>query len=924
MPKSLRHRLLAVFVLLLPAAPHTFAGELDDIDIPYEQFTLDNGLRVIVHTDRKAPIVAVNTWYHVGSKDEPDGKTGFAHLFEHLMFQGSENYDDEYFKPLGEIGATGVNGTTNFDRTNYFQTVPTGALERLLWLESDRMTHLLGAISQKKLDEQREVVKNEKRQRENQPFGKTWEQSMRGIFPPGHPYRRTVIGSMQDLDAATLEDVFGWFKQYYGASNVVIALSGDIDVDTARALMEKYYGDAPAGEPLERLSGWIPRLTENRHETVYDRAAAGFIRRFWPVPSTPAESAGLALWGSAFASGRTAPLHNALVEEHRLASSVHASPIEFEVAGIFYLSVQLLPGADVAAARRILDETMAEFLESGPAPDRLERLRTQSLTSSIRGLESAAGKASMLISGAVFGNNPNRFKESLAAVSAATPDDLAELADDWLTRPYYELTGLPFPRLSSSTEGADRSTLPDLAAAASFQFPDISERELDNGIRLVLARREGLPVTDITLRFPIGSASESEDARGLTQVAFDQLTSGTTSRDAVAISSEIERLGSFVRASSGYLASQVASGGLTEKLPEIVALLADLLTHPTYPEDQFALQADRWVASIQQERTRPNSVARTALRERVYGLSHPYGRQMTEQAVRRMNREQAADFHKAEVRGQPFTVFAAGDVTMNALAAAFVDAFGGWETQAQPQKPPSVTPAPLPEKARVFLIDMPQTQQSVILAGHTTPPTTTEPDVSNMLANQILGGAFVSRINLNLREDKGWSYGARTSLNSDRFQPLFSVSAPVQVDKTAESVAEIHRELAEYINSRPATDDEFRQAWERNVRSTAGRYETGRALLNSLISSADMQRSWRYPVKYDEALQLVTLDDVRAAGRRLVKRERLTWVIAGDLAKFESDVRALDIGEVVKIDVFGTKVDSGGPQAPSAAAPGSL
>ncbi len=901
-------RFLVVVALLLGVSP-TLAMQLEDIDIPYEQFSLDNGLRVIVHTDRKAPIVAMSTWYHVGSKDEPAGKSGFAHLFEHLMFQGSGHYDDEYFKPLSEVGATGINGTTNFDRTNYFQTVPTGALERMLWLESDRLTHLLGVIDQAKLDEQREVVKNEKRQRENRPFGKAWEHVFRGVFPPGHPYRRTVIGSMEDLDAATLDDVYDWFNTYYGASNVVVVLSGDIDAATARPLMEKYYGDAPAGRPVARLTGWVPRLGENRRETLYDRAASGFIRRSWPVPSTPRESVFLSLWGSAFASGRTAPLYKALVEEHRLASSVSANPMDFEIAGLFTVSVQLLPDANVDEARRVLDRTLAAFLDSGPDLDRLQRQRVQSLTGVVRGLESVAAKGSRLISGAVFADNPGRYKESLAAIQEATPDGLSLVANTWLARPYYELTGLPFPGYVAGDAGADRSALPDAEPPAPLRLSDIETRRLDNGIEVVLARRGGLPVTDLTFRFELGSASEHAEMRGITRMVFDQLASGTTSRSAADISTELERLGSFVRASSGSLASSVSAGGLTEKLPEILALVADLLHNPNYPEDQFALEVDRWSASIQRGRTEPGSVAWTALSELVYGAEHPYGRRMTEDAVARLDRQSAIDFHRARVRGRPFSVFAVGDVSMDGLVQALEDAFGDWRSHAPANRRPAVAPAPLPDRPRVFLIDMPETQQSLIFAGHVLPATPVDPDAANKVANEILGGSFVSRVNLNLREDKGWSYGSRTALGTDPFQPLFSVRAPVQADKTVQAIEELQRELIEYIGRRPATVEEFNQARERSLRSSAGRFETGRAVLNSLLASAEMGRPWQYPVHYSEALRKLTLDAVQAAAGELVRPDRLTWVIVGDLARFAGEVRALGLGEVVEIDVFGQPVE---------------
>ena len=915
MPKLIL-RFPACFLLCLSTTFPVFAIEFDDIDIPYEQFTLDNGLRVIVHTDRKAPIIAMTTWYHVGSKDEPEGKTGFAHLFEHLMFQGSENYNDEYFKPLSEIGATAINGTTNFDRTNYFQTVPTGALERMLWLESDRMSHLLGVIDQARLDEQRNVVKNEKRQRENQPFGKTWNQAFRAVFPPGHPYRNPVIGSMEDLDTATLDDVHNWFKKYYGASNVVIVLAGDIDAATARPLMEKYYGDAPVGQPLTRLNQWIPRLTEIRRDTTYDRAASGFIRRFWPVPSTLRESAGLALWGSALASGRTAPLYKALVEEHRLASHVSANPMDNEIAGVFIVSVQLLPDADIDKARSVLDETMAQFLVSGPDPERLERQQIRSLTSIIRGYESVSAKASALVSGMVYANNPERFKEPIAAVQEATSESLSSLANEWLTRPYYELNGLPFPVSASNdvsgSAGADRSILPDVAPPVQLRFPEIEERTLENGIQIVLARREGLPVTDLNFQFEVGSSVETGENQGITRIAFQELTSGTTSRDSAEISAEIERLGSTLIANSGSHSSNVSTGGLTEQLPGIVTLVADLLGNPKYPADQLALRTDQWIASIQQSRTSPHDVAHIVLDEQIYGADHPYGRQMTEAAVQRIDRQSAVDFHRNSILGRPFTVFAAGDVTMDKLAQLLAGSFANWRSEVPDSAPPVVIPAEPVEEPRIFFLNKPGTEQSVILAGYAEAPTTVEPDVAKTIANDILGGSFISRVNLNLREDKGWSYGSRTDLGSDKFQPMFSLHGPVQVDKTADAVAELQRELTEYIENRQATSEEFNQARERRMRALAGQFETGRSLLNSLLGSAGLGRPWDYPLRYGEALQIVTLDEVHAAAREIIHPSRLTWVIAGDLSKFEDDVRALGIGEAIEVDVFGRPVESAG------------
>ncbi len=879
------------------------AIELDDIDIPYDEFTLDNGLRVIVHTDRSTPVISMNTWYHVGSKNEPEGQTGFAHLFEHLMFQGSENYNDEYFKPLQEVGATGINGTTNADRTNYFQTVPTEAVERMLFLESDRVTHLLGVVTQERLDEQRGVVRNEKRQRANQPYGTAFEHMLRGIFPPGHPYQHPVIGSMEDINAASLDDVYQWFEDYYGATNMVVALAGDIDVETARALMQKYFGDAPVGKPVARIEQWVPELKTNRYEVLQDRAPTGLIYRVWPLSSDSKDTVGMGLWGTVFANGRASPLYKALVEEHKLASSVSASPIGFEIASLFYVSVNLLPGADADEARRILDETLDAFLASGPDPERLQRLKTQRLTNTVRGLERAATKASVLVSGAVLHDDPVHFKRELAVTQSATAESVDALAEKWLNRPYYELTGRPFGQYASAEEGTDRSALPPLGEPSQLVFPKIEEHTTKSGIPLVLARRDSLPLTDLTIRFNFGTLDEPTADLGVASSAFSQLQSGTESRDAEAIEAEIERLGGYVNAGAYGTFSDVSTGGLSENLPALLELVADLLRAPNYPEARLDIYKGQWISSIKFSRSNPRSVANNALYEQVFGKTHPRGRVILESHVEAISGDALRGYHRNQILGQPFKVFAVGDISMEVLEAMVEDAFADWPS-AEPRPPTSAPEAvALPEGVRVFLIDMPESEQSVIMAAHVAPPSSIDPQVDALIANEIIGGSFVSRINMNLREDKGWSYGARTSLFDNQFQRNFSVSASVQVDKTAESLAEINRELQEFLGSRTASEEEFRQALERRIRSLSSSFQTGQAVLQDIKGNDSMQRPWNHTVLYGEALKTVTIDEVRTAAEALFHPERLTYVIAGDLSVMEAPVRALAFGEVEVLDI---------------------
>ncbi len=375
-------KLLQSVKTLLLAIPFVFGAALAEtntgIDIPFDKFILDNGLTVVVHEDRKAPIVAVSIWYHVGSKDEPAGKTGFAHLFEHLMFNGSENHDAEFFEPFEQVGATAMNGTTWFDRTNYFENVPTPALEMALWLESDRMGHLLGAVTQDKLDEQRGVVQNEKRQGDGQPYGMVEYRQLEGLFPPGHPYRHSTIGSMEDLDAASLDDVHSWFKDYYGAANTVLVLAGDINAETGRALAEKYFGDIPSGPPVKRLKAMVPERTSDTFEVMYDRVPQTRSYRWWPVPGrTTQEKVQLDLAASVLGDGKNSRLYQALVYNNQLASNVNVFVEEHSLASMFTIDVRLKEGSSLDEVNRIIDAEIERFLSDGPSEDELERVKTQ-------------------------------------------------------------------------------------------------------------------------------------------------------------------------------------------------------------------------------------------------------------------------------------------------------------------------------------------------------------------------------------------------------------------------------------------------------------------------------------------------------------------------------------------------------------------
>ena len=495
-------RLAAVLVALLLCMPveGVRAQSVDGLDIPFEKFVLDNGLTLIVHEDHKAPIVAVNVWYHVGSKNERPGKTGFAHLFEHLMFNGSENYDDDYFNVLQPLGATDLNGTTSNDRTNYFQTVPTSALDVALWMESDRMGHLTGVIDQEKLDEQRGVVQNEKRQRENQPYGQAFNRIPENTYPVGHPYSWNVIGSMEDLDAASLEDVHEWFGAYYGAANAVIVLAGDIDGETSRWKVERYFGDIPAGPPVTKQDVWVAPRTGSRRMSMEDRVPQARVYKVWNVPEWGSEAAiELGLFGRVLASGKNSRLNERLVYNEQVASRVSARVQERELGSLFTVTVTAMPGEDLQAIEVALDEELERLLHEGPTQDELAIAQTQYRANFIRAAERIGGfggKSDVLARNEVFAGDPGYYETRLRVSAEARPEDVRQTGVDWLSDGAFVLEVHPYPEGQVTVSDVDRSRVPEAGTPPVADFPEIKRARLSNGLEVVFARRDAVPVVD--------------------------------------------------------------------------------------------------------------------------------------------------------------------------------------------------------------------------------------------------------------------------------------------------------------------------------------------------------------------------------------------------------------------------------------------
>ena len=908
-------------------APAPVADLVKRVDIPYEEFRLANGLRVVVHTDRKAPVVGVAVWYNVGSKHEPKGKTGFAHLFEHLMFNGSENSPGEFFEPLKEVGATDYNGTTNVDRTNYFQTVPRAALDRALFLESDRMGYLLGAVTQGKLDEQRGVVQNEKRQGDTQPYGLLRYKISEGLFPEGHPYRHSTIGSMADLDAASLDDVKNWFRQYYGPNNAVLVLAGDIDAATAKPLVEKYFGAIPKGAQTSDPRIDVPTLAAAKAEVMKDRVAVTRLYRMWAVPGMrDKESTVLDIATGVLGGLASSRLDNALVKQEKLAVNVGAFNQTLAQAGMVVISADVRPGVDPAVVGKRLDELIADYLKNGPTNEELERYKTRTASSRIRGLESVGGfggKAVTLASGALYMNDPGFYKRQLADLAAVTPAQARDVAAKWLSRPAYSLTIEPGPREAYAEAAAvpkkpavaeapfkgTRGALPAVAQVKDIDFPTVTRTKLSNGIELVYAQRDAVPVTQAVISFDAGTASDVPTALGTESMTLALLEEGTATRNSIAIAEAQERLGAGIGSGSSADRSYISMFTPSPNLAGSLELMADIARKPAFPAAEIERVRGQMLAGIKQIKSNPAGLAQMALPPLLYGKESPYAKMAAiggdEEAVKKLTRDDLVDYYKAWIRPDKAKIFVVSDRPLAEVKAAFESRFGDWQGEGAAGTKTFAAKA-VQAAPKILLIDRPDSPQSLIIAAQMTPVDPFADPIALGTASEVLGGDFLSRINMNLREDKSWSYGVRGSVARMEHAVPFTISAPVQADKTGPAIAEIQREVGDYLSSKGVTRTEFDRSVISSVRKMAGQYETAGAVLGAMQSNDFMRRPDDYQDGLAKKYRALTMPQVDAAARGAIDPKRFIWVVVGDAAKVRGQLDSLGLPvEVVKPESVG-------------------
>jgi zinc protease len=882
--------------------------QFSNLDIPYEEFRLDNGLTVLVHEDHKTPIVAVNIWYHVGSKNEKPRKTGFAHLFEHLMFGGSEHVPGSYIEAMERIGATDLNGTTSEDRTNYFENVPTSSLDYALFAESDRMGHFYNTISQEVLDLQRGVVQNEKRQGDNQPYAVVEELVVKATYPSGHPYDHTVIGSMEDLDSATVEDVREWFKTFYTPSNAVLVMAGDVHPNAAHEKAKRFFGDIPPGPPVAHQRAWIAKMTGSHRETVEDRVPQGRIYKVWNVPGYGSAGADeLRLLAAMLSSGKTSRLYKRLVYDDQLATQVSAYLDEREIGSQFVVVATARRDKDLRAVELAVDEELARFLEEGPTHRELARVKMQAYAAFVRGVERIGGfggKSDILATSQTYLNSPWAYKQRLKTLEAATGDGVLQASRAWLSDGVYTLEVNPFPNVKSAPL-LERTALPDPGPPAELKLPSVQEHTLSNGLRVLLAERHEIPVVNFWLDVDAGYAADQFAAPGTARLTSALLTGGTATRTALEISEEILALGAQLSAGSNLDISTVSLSALTSTLDQALDIFFDVILNPIFPESDFERQKQLQLSAIANEKVTPLQMALRALPPILFGSQHAYGLPLTgsgyEDTVKQLSRDDVARFHSVWFKPNNSTLIIVGDTTLAEIEPKLERLIAPWASGAVPSK--NVAPVSRPSHPAVYLVDKPGAQQSVVIAGTVAPPPQVETEVVFETVNNVFGGTFGARLNMNLREEKHWTYGAASILYGARAQRPLLAYASVQADKTSETVQEMLAELRGMLGERPIQEEELQKVKLQQTLELPGAHETMSAIGTLLGDLLQFELPLDFYDHYVGKVAVLTIPDLNAAAKLLFDPSQMVWLIVGDREEIEAGLQQLQLGPIKFVDV---------------------
>ncbi len=933
-------KFLMSVLLVLSAAPAMAADAPTATipKIPFEKYTLPNGMDVILHEDHSTPIVGVNIWYHVGSKNEQPGKTGFAHLFEHMMFQGSKHLDKDYFLPLQKAGGR-INGSTSLDRTNYWETVPSNFLELALWMESDRMAFLLPSMTPERLENQRSVVKNERRQSyENKPYGQVYETILAALLPPDHSYSWPTIGSMADLDQASREDVANFFRQYYHPANASLCIAGDFNPAEAKKLVEKYFAPIAPGPKPEKMKPSVPELKESKRIKMTDRVGLARLYLTWlTVPMLAEDDAELDVLGDVLAGGKTSRLYRRLVRDEQIAQDVMAGQDSGEISGSFSITATARPGKTLPDVEKIVLEEIKKIQDEPPTAEEISRAaanRETAMVKSLEGISEFNGRADRLNMYNVMTGDPGYLEKDFARYGKVTPSDVQRVAKKYLSRanvavevtPGKEQTVTPDPRVAAvearkemaksvktpiiptakePAEDAARTTLPTAGAEPKFQLPPLHRAKLSNGMSLLVMENHETPAVSVHVTFPVGGADDPAGKSGLASLAAATWDEGTETRSSEQIAEGLADIGASLAVVAGKDDFAARLYSLKGRLPKALDILGDVLRNPAFPQKELSRQQNMALGRLMQIRNEATILANLTVLQAMYGYDHPYGHPSFGDAasLKSITRDDLKKFQTEKIAPNAATVIVVGDVTLDEAKTELERVFADWKKEGTKAETKFAAPTELP--TRMILIDKPGAAQSVVTAALVGTERSTPDYFPLSVMNSALGGQFASRLNMNLREDKGYTYGARTLFDwRGRGTGTYTASASVQTAVTAPALTEMIKEIREIAADRPIKADEMDFCKTFVIRGFPANFETSSSLAAQLESIVQFHLPDDYFNTIQPGIASVTTDQVTEVAKKYLKPENLLIVVVGDREKVEKSLRELPVGKDLKVLQF--------------------
>ena len=930
-----RLALVCAFTLSLAASTATRASAKDvaakppQVKLLLEKYTLPNGLEVILHEDHQLPLVAVNIWYHTGPANERTGQTGFAHLFEHLMFQSSGHVpEDSYFKYLEAAGASFVNGSTDFDRTNYLEDIPSNQLELALWLESDRMGFLLDRLTAASFANQQDVVRNERRQSvENAPYGLVEEELYHQLFPKTHPYYASVIGSHEDIQNAKVDDIRDFFKRYYVPNNATLVIAGDIDKVQAKALVTKYFATIPRGDVIPPVEVTTPPITQERRSKVTDEVELPRVFLGWITsPIFKPGDAEAAIAADILGGGKASRLYKSLVYEKKIAQDVNATLQSLTLGSVFEIVATAKPGHTAEELEAAIDQEIQKLAAEGPTAAEVAASQNSQYSEVVQSLERIGGFGGVADRVNMYNQHtkdPNYLNKDLARYAAVTPDGVKRFTQEQLGKQsratVFGVPGAkvvppapPTPPAPTATEAKVeskepwRSTIPGAGPTPVVKLPMAKRFQLQNGLTVLLVENHRLPIVASTLVLRSGSAQDPADLSGLSGFTSSMLDEGTQKRSALAIANELHGLGASLNTGSSVDGSTIGCRSLKATTSATMSILSDVALHPAFPEKDVDRVRDDRVTTLLQQRDSPNQTASRIMWSCLYGPSHPYGHITlgTADALKKIRRDDMIRFYQAYYTPQNAALVFVGDLTEAEAKKLANDALGTWTG------PPTETPRP-PQgnmiNSRVVIVDkpgMPQTALRVVQLGLMR----SDPDFERMdLANTILGGLFSSRINMNLRETHGYTYGAYSQLSENRGQGPFLIGTSVRTDVTGASIDEILKEVHAMVD-KPVTADELKMAKESTIRTLPAAFQTTYGTAGTIATLYLYDLPPDYYQTLPGRITSITAADVQAVSKKFLAPDRMLVIAVGDRSKIEPQIMKLNLGNVAYRDLDGKEV----------------